>query len=123
MAAKPNIVLIFTGQQRADTFGFPSDRVALTPHAVALPVLLASLLATLDESKLPARLHLPRLSHGKATGNTIWSAGDAVLKSLTPACLTEDLCDPVRTQKVPGPHDCPRERDAYDRRHPWPTPH
>lgn len=33
MAAKPNIVLIFTDQQRADTFGYAGDPVAITPNA------------------------------------------------------------------------------------------
>ena len=33
MTGKPNIVLIFTDQQRADTFGFAGDPVAITPHA------------------------------------------------------------------------------------------
>ena len=33
MTPKPNIVLIFTDQQRADTFGYAGDPVALTPNA------------------------------------------------------------------------------------------
>ena len=33
MNAKPNIVLIFTDQQRADTFGYAGDPVAITPNA------------------------------------------------------------------------------------------
>ena len=33
MAGKPNIVLIFTDQQRADTFGYAGDPVAITPNA------------------------------------------------------------------------------------------
>ena len=33
MTAKPNIVLIFTDQQRADTFGYAGDPVAITPNA------------------------------------------------------------------------------------------
>ena len=33
MATKPNIVLIFTDQQRADTFGYAGDPVAITPNA------------------------------------------------------------------------------------------
>ena len=32
-ARRPNIILIFTDQQRADTFGFANDPVAQTPHA------------------------------------------------------------------------------------------
>ncbi len=33
MTAKPNILLIFTDQQRADTFGYAGDPVAITPNA------------------------------------------------------------------------------------------
>lgn len=33
MTDKPNIVFIFTDQQRADTFGYAGDPVAITPHA------------------------------------------------------------------------------------------
>ena len=33
MTRKPNIVLIFTDQQRADTFGYAGDPVAITPNA------------------------------------------------------------------------------------------
>jgi len=33
MNSKPNIVLIFTDQQRADTFGYAGDPVAITPNA------------------------------------------------------------------------------------------
>ena len=33
MTDKPNIVLIFTDQQRADTFGYAGDPVAITPNA------------------------------------------------------------------------------------------
>jgi uncharacterized sulfatase len=29
---KPNIVFIFTDQQRADTMGYAGDPVAITPH-------------------------------------------------------------------------------------------
>ena len=36
MATKPNIVLIFTDQQRADTFGYAGDPVAITPNADCL---------------------------------------------------------------------------------------
>ena len=32
MNKKPNIVFIFTDQQRADTMGYADDPVALTPH-------------------------------------------------------------------------------------------
>ena len=33
MTTKPNILLIFTDQQRADTFGYAGDPVAITPNA------------------------------------------------------------------------------------------
>ena len=33
VTARPNIVLVFTDQQRADTFGYAGDSVAITPNA------------------------------------------------------------------------------------------